>query len=152
ATSWRILTQPIGGENKRVGWLQAVQSLEEPQRAIASLRTQALLGLPFILLLAGLSGLWLADRALRPIDRITRTASAIGVQELDRRIGYRGPADEVGRLATTLDQMLERLATAFARERRFIADASHELRTPLAALRGRIGVTLARSRTVEEHE
>jgi len=150
---WRLYTQPlIGDDDRRTGWIQATQSLSQVQQAMTSLRSQALLGLPFVLLLAGGSGFWLANRALRPIDRMTRTAAAIGAHELDRRIGYRGPADEVGRLATTLDQMLERLAAAFARERRFIADASHELRTPLTALKGRIGVTLDRTRPVEEYE
>jgi heavy metal sensor kinase len=152
-THWRIYTQPIHRLDGRLaGWVQAAQSLAQMQRALASLRTQALLGLPLALLVAGGSGLWLADRALRPIDRITRTAQSIGPNELDRRIAYRGPSDEIDRLAATIDQMLERLATAFVRERRFIADASHELRTPLTALKGRIVVTLDRPRPPEEYQ
>jgi signal transduction histidine kinase len=93
-----------------------------------------------------LGGFFLASRALQPIDRITQTAQAISASDLDRRIHYKGPADEVGRLAQTFDTMLNRLQTAFVRERRFTSDAAHELRTPLAALKGRIGVTLSRPR------
>jgi signal transduction histidine kinase len=48
--------------------------------------------------------------------------------------------------------MLDRIQQAFERERRFTADASHELRTPLAAIKGKIGVTLSRARTVEEYK
>jgi heavy metal sensor kinase len=119
---------------------------------VENLRTQILLGLPLILMLAGLGGYFLANRALRPIDRITRTAQAISASQLDQRIGYTGPQDEVGRLATTFDNMLDRLQKAFERERRFTADASHELRTPLTALKGRLGVTLSQPRTPAEYE
>jgi heavy metal sensor kinase len=84
---------------------------------------------------------------LRPIDNITRTAQAITASDLGQRIQYQGPADEVGRLAKTFDTMLDRLQVAFVRERRFTADAAHELRTPLTALKGRVGVTLSRSRS-----
>jgi heavy metal sensor kinase len=132
--------------------LQVAQPLTPIQSAEDALATQMLFGGPFVLLLAGLGGYWLATRALRPIDRITRTAQAISANDLTERIGRVGPADEVGRLATTFDQMLDRLQAAFERERRFTADAAHELRTPLAAIKGRIGVTLGRCRTSAEYE
>jgi heavy metal sensor kinase len=150
---WRVYSQPIRTPDGHVlGWLQTAQSLELVREMLGNLRTQILLGLPLVLLVAGLSGLFLADRALRPISRITRTAQSISASDLMRRIGYQGPADEVGRLAATLDRMLDRLQAAFERERRFTADASHELRTPLTALKGRIGVTLSRPRTPVEYQ
>ncbi len=151
---WRVYSQQIQLPSSQLvgGWLQAAQSLASVDQALQSLHTQALLGLPLVLLLTGLGGLFLADRALRPIDQITRTAQAISASDLSRRIGYPGPADEVGRLATTFDRMLDRLQAAFERERRFTADASHELRTPLTALKGRIGVTLSRPRSRAEYE
>lgn len=152
AERWRTYTQPVQAPGGRMlGWLQAAQSLSQSDRAIGSLRAQVLLGLPLILVLAGLGGLLLADRALRPVDRISRTAQSIEGSDLTRRIKYQGPPDEVGRLATTFDQMLDRLEAAFARERRFTADAAHELRTPLAALKGRIGVTLSRVRSGDDY-
>jgi signal transduction histidine kinase len=83
---------------------------------------------------------------------MARTAEQIGPATLDKRIDHIGPADEVGRMAAAFDAMLDRVQAAFERERRFSADASHELRTPLAAIKGGIGVSLARTRTVEEHE
>ena len=68
--------------------------------------------------------------------------------------GRMGPqrSDELTRLAAAFDRMLERLDTAFQRERRFVSDVSHELRTPLTALRGRIEVTLTRPRSGPEYE
>lgn len=148
---WRIYSQPVVARGQTVAWLQAAQSLAPVQAAVESLNRQLLLGLPVALLLAGLGGFLLADRALRPIDRITRTAQAIGARDLSRRIGYQGPADEVGRLAATLDHMLDRLQGAITRERRFTADASHELRTPLTAIKGRIEITLDRPRSGDEY-
>ncbi|MGH2542672.1 MAG: sensor histidine kinase, partial [Ardenticatenaceae bacterium] len=142
---WRVYSQPvsIGGTD---GWLQVVQELEPVEQTLRSLLAQMLFGVPVAIVLAGIGGFFLASRALRPMDRITRTAQAIHADDLRQRIGYTGPADEIGRLAATLDNMLARLQTAFERERRFTGDAAHELRTPLAALKGRIGVTLSQPR------
>ena len=77
---------------------------------------------------------------------MTEAASAIQeAQDLTRRIHYSGPRDEVGRLAETLNLMLERLHRAYqvleeagAAQRRFLSDASHELRTPLTIIRGNV--------------
>lgn len=150
---WRVFSQPIpvpGGQS--IAWLQVAQSLAPMEDAVESLRTQILWGLPLTLVLGGLGGYWLADRALRPIDRITRTAQAISAGHLSQRIGYTGPQDEVGRLAATFDRMLDRLQAAFERERRFTADVAHELRTPLTALKGRLDVVLGQPRTAAEYE
>ncbi len=143
---WRVYSQPVT-IGRFAGWLQLVQELNPVEQMLESLLTQMAVGVPIALGLAGVGGYFLASRALRPIDQITRTAQTIHPNDLHRRIGYTGPADEVGRLAATFDQMLARLQTAFARERRFTADAAHELRTPLTALKGRIGVTLNQSRS-----
>jgi heavy metal sensor kinase len=152
-TRWRLYSQWVQAADGRIiGWLQAAQSLASMEETLRNLRLQLVLGVPLLLLLAGWGGLFLADRALRPIDRIIRTAQTINSSDLSQRIAYQGPADEVGRLATTFDRMLDRLQDAFERERRFAADASHELRTPLTALKGRIGVTLSRRRTNAEYE
>jgi heavy metal sensor kinase len=148
---WRVHAEPISRPDGPTGWLQVAQELEPVNEALASLRAQALLGLPPALLLAGLGGAFLAWRALRPIDQVTRTAQAIDATGLDRRLLYQGPADEVGRLAATFDSMLDRLQAAFERQRHFTADAAHELRTPLAALKGRLEVTLSRPRPAAEY-
>lgn len=149
---WRIYTQLISNTAEApTGWLQAIQPLAPVQDALESLSRQMLLGFPLALLLAAVGGLFLARRALAPVDRITSTAATLSASDLSQRIGYHGPTDELGRLATTFDAMLDRLAAAFARERRFTADAAHELRTPLAALKGRVEVALSRPRSTGEH-
>lgn len=150
---WRLHTRRVESpEGQLLGWLQAGQPITAVEIAADSLRVQILIGLPLVLLLAGGVGFFLANRALRPIDRITRTAQSISASGLNRRIEHHGPNDEVGRLAATFDSMLDRLQAAFERERRFTADSSHELRTPLTALKGRLSVTLDRPRTSQEYE
>jgi signal transduction histidine kinase len=111
-----------------------------------------------MLLIASGGGLFLANRALGPIDRITRTAQRIGAEDLSERIdlrtsnGWMGSADdEVGRLARTFDAMLARLQSAFEQQRRFAADASHELRTPLTAIIGQIDVAIEHPRDAESY-
>jgi signal transduction histidine kinase len=98
------------------------------------------------LTLAAAIGLVVARRALLPLQRMTATAQAIatgGDGALDRRLRLPAHSDEIGRLARTFDQMLDRIQDTMAerlrsetRLRHFAADASHELRTPLAALSG----------------
>ena len=77
--------------------------------------------------------------ALQPLARLDRAAGEIGsTGDASRRLPDPHGGDEVGRLATTLNTMLDSLERARESERRFLADASHELRTPLTALRGNV--------------
>jgi two-component system, OmpR family, sensor kinase len=79
-------------------------------------------------------------------------ARQIGAETLDERIEAGNDRDELGFLAATLNDLLERLQLAFDSQRRFMADASHELRTPVAIIQGEAGVALSRSdRTAEEY-
>lgn len=148
---WRVYRQAVELAGV-TGSIQAAQELDPVFTTLKNLQGQIFLGLPLALLLAGFGGYFLAQRALHPIDRITQTAKAITASDLAQRIFYKGPPDEVGRLAQTFDSMLDRLESAFARERRFTGDAAHELRTPLTALKGRIGVTLNKPRTTAVYQ
>lgn len=79
----------------------------------------------------------LAGRILAPVREVRRTAQAISVTDLSRRIEVDGH-DEIARLAETFNEMLDRLDDAFETQRRFIDDASHELRTPVTVIRGHL--------------
>jgi heavy metal sensor kinase len=151
--AWRVHTFAlVSSGNDGIGWLQTAKSFESVDATLGSVRTQLFWSIPLVLALAALGGLFVADRGLRPIDRITRTAQTISGSVLNRRINHNGLDDEVGRLAKTFDAMLDRLEEAFERERRFTSDASHELRTPLTSLKGRIEVALNSPRTQPEYE
>jgi len=92
--------------------------------------------------LAGGVGWLVSRRMLRPIDRITATANRITASNLHERIALVGPDDELRRLSRTVDDLLDRLETAFESQRRFVAQASHELRTPLAVQRAAVQIGL----------
>jgi signal transduction histidine kinase len=110
---------------------------------LAQLREQYLLALFAVTALAGLLGWLIAGRALAPLRAIATAARAVSGESLTRRVALRGPDDELHELADTFDEMLERLDSAFASQKRFVADASHELRTPLTVLRTEVEVALA---------
>jgi signal transduction histidine kinase len=93
-----------------------------------------------------------AGGALRPVERIRKEAAAVSVSEPGRRLPVPSTGDELERLGSTLNSMLDRLQQAFDHERRFVDDASHELRTPLGILKMELDLALARSRTREELE
>jgi signal transduction histidine kinase len=148
---WRVLSVPILVPGRVAGWIQVGLPAPVFDTELSGLFTPILFGTLLALLLAVLGGLFLANRALSPIDRVARTAQNISTRDLSQRINYQGPPDEIGRLAKTFDLMLDRLEKGFEQERRFTSDASHELRTPLTALKGRIEVALNRTRSPEEY-
>jgi signal transduction histidine kinase len=98
---------------------------------------------PIALILAGLAVWLIVGRALRPVEHIRRAVTEITSADLSRRVPEPGTPDEIGHLAHTMNDMLERLDDAARQQRRFVADASHELRTPLAAIRTTLDVGLA---------
>ncbi|WP_132118718.1 ATP-binding protein [Actinocrispum wychmicini] len=93
--------------------------------------------------IATVAAWYMAGRVLRPVHSITATARRLGAENLNRRINMDGPDDELKELANTFDTMLDRLATAFDSQTRFVANASHELRTPLAVQRTLVEVAMA---------
>jgi heavy metal sensor kinase len=103
-----------------------------------------------VVVLAGIGGLFLASRVLKPVERITKTAQEIGESDLSRRINVNSD-DELGKLASTLNSMIERLEEAFNRQRQFTADASHELRTPLAIIQAESTLALSKERTESDY-
>lgn len=110
------------------------ESLSSTDAILKSFRGFLVLGLLVALAFIALVSTSLARAALGPIGAIARAAREISGEDLAKRLNWKGRADELGVLAQTFDDMLERLESAFARERRFIADASHELKTPLTVI------------------
>ncbi|MCM4082734.1 sensor histidine kinase [Paractinoplanes hotanensis] len=138
-------TAPMTGQLDLARSTEVARDLQSDFRAatLTSLLQQGGLALAGVAV-AGVAAAWFAaGRTLRPIAEITATARRVAGRSLHERIGLTGPRDELRRLADTFDDMLARLDTAFASQRRFAANASHELRTPLAINRTLIEVALS---------
>jgi two-component system OmpR family sensor kinase len=148
---WRLLAIPetLNGQH---GVLVLGSSLRIRDESLERLRHELLFSSPLALLLATLAGYLLAGAALRPVEAMRRKAGAISAATPGSRLPVPRARDEVSRLAETLNEMLERLETAFQHERRFVADASHELRTPLALLRTELELALRKPRSRIELE
>lgn len=135
----RVLSQPLEMDGRVAGIVQvgtSVAQVDQTQRQLLSILVAG--GLLAVVTSAGFGAL-LARAALRPIDRLTQTALAISrTEDLGRRLQISGPADEVGRLTATFNEMLARLERLFRTQQRFIADVSHELRTPLTTIQGNV--------------
>lgn len=135
----------------RRGVVRVVDSLGNVPEFLATLRRTLFLVVPFSLLFLSFAGYWLAGRALRPVDELTRLAQQIGATNLSRRLPIPRTKDELGRLVDTFNQMIGRLESSFEAMRRFTSDASHELRTPLTIMRNALDVALGRERTPESY-
>jgi signal transduction histidine kinase len=137
-SQWRIITQSFERSGVRI-IIQAAMPLDMVNRA-----TQGLLGMLaislFVALVASIALGWvLSNRAMKPINTITEAAAQIALTEdLSTRLSWNGPMDELGRLTSVFNHMMNRLEHLFSVQKRFVADVSHELRTPLTAIRGHL--------------
>ena len=143
----RVITMPILFEGKLINLVQVGTSLEAVQETLRNLKIFLFTAVPSVLILAALFARFMARRALKPISRIIDTAREIGQgQELSKRIPVLKIKDELGQLALTFNEMMNRLENSFAQMRQFSSDASHELRTPLTVLKGQNELILSKQR------
>jgi signal transduction histidine kinase len=143
----RLIARPVSPNGPII---VAGTTLKDRERANESLLRALLIGVPLALLLASTAGVGLAAGALRPVERMRSRAATISAADVDARLPLPEARDEIRRLGETLNEMLARLQSAFARERAFVADASHELRTPLAILKAELELAAREGRSSEE--
>lgn len=131
--------------------VQIATPLRSYEEDLVALRGVLWMILPAGLVFSTIGGYWLAGRALAPVGRMTAAARQISAANLGERIEVVHADDELGRLATTLNAMLDRIDQAFVAARRFTADAAHELKTPLASIRAEAEVALILPRSPDDY-
>jgi two-component system, OmpR family, sensor kinase len=141
----RLVTVPVRAGNS----LRAVQvagSLDDAHNVLRAAAILFAIMAAVLLLSVGMAGALLTGRVFTAIDDIVQKAHRMGDADLSQRLPHPGPADEIGRLVDTLNEMLARIEEGVEVQRRFTADASHELRSPLSRLRTEIELALRRPR------
>ncbi len=149
---WRVYVLTLHSAGIRSGYLEAVTPLGRLDTEMQTFRIFfPVLGLTSLAL--ALFGSWvIASCALRPIDTMIRTARTITLShDLSSRIEAPSRRDELGRLASTFNEMLASIEAAYRAQQRFVSDASHELRAPLTAIQGNLEL-LRRHRAMPEAE
>ena len=134
----------------RQSWEQRLN--EQREEYMHDLKLYFTIGSAWVLLIGSAGMYVLSKELLKPIDDVTYLASRISHTNLKERINYRGPNDEIKRMADTFDSMLGRIEDSFEQQQEFIQNASHELRTPIAIALTNIEVQeMDETPTVEEY-
>jgi signal transduction histidine kinase len=134
-----VYSVPVIVNRTIIGAVQVIKPVVGVENTLAQVSRYLIFGTALSLILAAIVGAFLARRALRPLDTITQTAGAISrAQDLDRRLTITDGASEVGQLAATFNEMLDRIQQLFMTQERLVADVSHELRTPLTTVRSNL--------------
>ncbi len=137
----RLRAEPVDTTPKSV--LVVGASLSQRNHTLTLLSELLFVGGPALLVLTCLAGYVLAARALAPVEKMSLQAAMISGSPAGERLPTPEARDEIAKLGDTLNDLLDRVEEALARERSFVADASHELRTPLAVLKLELEFALA---------
>jgi signal transduction histidine kinase len=138
ADSYRLISFPLDNVTKPQLMLQIAVPMTLLETQISNRLKWLEIGIPFILIVATLGGLFLSDRALSPLKNMIFTTKEIKPGDLSKRVPVPNTKDEIKTLALTLNEMLDRIQQAFQSQERFVADASHQLLTPLTIMRGEL--------------
>jgi signal transduction histidine kinase len=146
----RVLSYPIDIRGRKYS-VQTGLALNRSIVLLTKFGTDLCLLTPAMIILAAVGGHWMSRKALQPVALLAAEARRINDRNLYMRLPVSDANDEISDLSRTLNQMLERIDTAFASVRVFTGNASHELRTPISLLRAEIEVALLRPRGEEEY-
>lgn len=146
---WRMLASHERGYSVLAGL-----KIATTDASLAPVKRGILIGIPIALAVVALSGWLVAERALRPIRKITATASNITTRDLSERIPRNRKTDpDISRLTDVLNGMMDRLESGFSHASRFSSDVSHELKTPISIIQAEIqtGLNECEPGTAEEN-
>ncbi|HTH54761.1 MAG TPA: HAMP domain-containing sensor histidine kinase [Cyclobacteriaceae bacterium] len=107
---------------------------------------------PLLIVIVAVAGWIFAGRALRPIVRVMKEVQEISPAEMTQRLTTNKNADEIGKLISIFNQLLERIEDAFKLQKAFVSNVSHELNNPLTKITSQLEVTLLNERENEEYK
>jgi two-component system OmpR family sensor kinase len=146
---YRVLVEPVSRPDGT--WTVLVAApLVEMQETLESLRHSLFVAGALVVLLSAIGSWALGSAALRAVERMRRSVETMTADDLSVRVRVPGGRDELAALGSTFNALIDRLAHALARQRRFVADAGHELRGPLAVLQMELELADRPQRTREE--
>ncbi len=141
--SARLVSVPVAGRPAFMA--VAIGSTERLSEDDEALAWWLAISSPLVGFLSLIAGYLISHRALRPIEELGRAVAAIRPNTLDQRLTVSEPPDEIGRLASQFNQLLERLEQSQARSQLFLKRAAHQIRTPLTLVLGESELALDRS-------
>jgi signal transduction histidine kinase len=133
--TFRLMNRRLINDNKTVGWITVGLPIGHIEYSMDHLIYYILIGGFMGILLISVGSYFLIQKTLSPVNIITKKANQISKNNLDERIKIYNQDDELGQLSIVLNNLLNRLQTAFESQQQFMADAAHELKTPLSILR-----------------
>jgi signal transduction histidine kinase len=139
---FRIITEGVATPSG-VRTALVAESMDSVDDATEAIIAAVLAGLPVLAIIVGVATFLFVGRTLRPVEAMSRQAATITAHSLHTRLPVPFADDEIAALATTMNTMLNRIETASAAQRRFVADASHELRSPLATIHANADLLVA---------
>jgi len=149
----RQLQLPLRNRNGVIkGYLLMAVPLKNAIIVLSDLENVFLFSFPGIIVTLFILTRLIAGRSIRPIEKVIATAEKMTQPNINQRIALPYHHDELYRLSSTINALLDRMQDAFQREKKFTADASHELKTPLSVVKGTLEVLVRKPREQEHYE
>ena len=147
-----IYDKAIYNKNELLAWIRVSRSLSYITSTLTNIKVSLFISTPIFTGISVIVVIFLINKILVPVDKITKTANAFSERDLSRRLNIQETDDEIGRLAKTFNKMLTKVENSFQRERQFTSDASHELRTPITVIRTYGEEALKDNKAIKEYK
>jgi heavy metal sensor kinase len=149
---YQVQTPILDNNGRKIAYLLVAVPLEESEVVLHNLKNALLISFPIILLILFFTTRYIAGKAIAPVNNVIQTANRITKENLQERIQLPEARDEIYKLISTINELLDRLEENLIREKQFTSDASHELRTPLSVIKGTLEVLVRKPREVKQYE
>jgi heavy metal sensor kinase len=144
----RSLYASIGADTVlQLGW-----SLEDDEKFLGKFQEIFGTTVAGVMAFAALLGWFMAKRAMASVEEVTRTARRISAEDLSQRVPVRGQGSEIGKLAATFNDMLDRIQTLVTERKEMTENIAHDLRSPVTRIRGIAEMALTAGKAIDEHE